>query len=132
MLTMILGGLWHGAAWTFVLWGYLPGVLLVGHRLARAPGSSASTRRPDRPRLLEGPADRRHVPHGLPRLADLPREFGRAGRRDAPGDRSPAGDPRGGLPRPGHGPIIPLLMVQFAQYLAKDLDVILRTPWYVR
>ena len=29
MLTMILGGLWHGAAWTFVLWGAYNGVGLV-------------------------------------------------------------------------------------------------------
>src|SRR5580698_6296703 len=26
MITMILGGLWHGAAWTFVVWGALHGV----------------------------------------------------------------------------------------------------------
>ena len=25
MITMVLGGLWHGAAWTFVIWGALPG-----------------------------------------------------------------------------------------------------------
>jgi len=29
MLTMVLGGLWHGAAWTYVLWGTLHGVLLI-------------------------------------------------------------------------------------------------------
>lgn len=29
MLTMLLGGLWHGAAWTFVLWGLWHGVALV-------------------------------------------------------------------------------------------------------
>jgi alginate O-acetyltransferase complex protein AlgI len=29
MLTMVLGGLWHGAAWTFVLWGALHGAGLV-------------------------------------------------------------------------------------------------------
>jgi D-alanyl-lipoteichoic acid acyltransferase DltB (MBOAT superfamily) len=29
MITMILGGLWHGAAWTFVLWGAFQGVGLV-------------------------------------------------------------------------------------------------------
>lgn len=34
MLTMILGGLWHGAAWNFVAWGFYHGLLLVGHRLA--------------------------------------------------------------------------------------------------
>ena len=33
MLTMILGGLWHGAALTFVLWGVYQGLLLVGYRL---------------------------------------------------------------------------------------------------
>lgn len=32
MLTMCLGGLWHGAAWTFVLWGLYQGLLLVLHR----------------------------------------------------------------------------------------------------
>lgn len=32
-LTMVLGGLWHGAAWTFVLWGALHGVGLIAHRL---------------------------------------------------------------------------------------------------
>jgi len=29
LLTMLLGGLWHGAGWTFVLWGLFHGVLLV-------------------------------------------------------------------------------------------------------
>ena len=29
MLTMLLGGLWHGAGWTFVLWGGLHGIFLV-------------------------------------------------------------------------------------------------------
>jgi D-alanyl-lipoteichoic acid acyltransferase DltB (MBOAT superfamily) len=29
LITMVLGGLWHGAAWTFVLWGALHGVCLV-------------------------------------------------------------------------------------------------------
>jgi alginate O-acetyltransferase complex protein AlgI len=29
MLTMVLGGLWHGAAWTFVIWGTLHGAALV-------------------------------------------------------------------------------------------------------
>ena len=28
MLTMVLGGLWHGAAWTFVVWGFLHGAAL--------------------------------------------------------------------------------------------------------
>ena len=33
MITMLLGGLWHGAGWTFVLWGGLHGLYLVIHRL---------------------------------------------------------------------------------------------------
>jgi alginate O-acetyltransferase complex protein AlgI len=32
MLTMLIGGLWHGAAWTFVFWGGYHGVLLALHR----------------------------------------------------------------------------------------------------
>ncbi|MFD0638008.1 MBOAT family O-acyltransferase [Catenulispora yoronensis] len=32
MLTMLLGGLWHGAAWTFVLWGGIHGVGLAIER----------------------------------------------------------------------------------------------------
>jgi alginate O-acetyltransferase complex protein AlgI len=32
IVTMTLGGLWHGASWTFVAWGVLHGLLLIGHR----------------------------------------------------------------------------------------------------
>jgi D-alanyl-lipoteichoic acid acyltransferase DltB (MBOAT superfamily) len=32
-LTMLLGGLWHGAAWNYVLWGAYQGALLCCHRL---------------------------------------------------------------------------------------------------
>jgi alginate O-acetyltransferase complex protein AlgI len=32
-LTMLLGGLWHGAAWHFVLWGAFHGAILVVYRL---------------------------------------------------------------------------------------------------
>src|ERR671911_473903 len=35
MLTMLLGGLWHGAAWTFVLWGGIHGAALSAERWAR-------------------------------------------------------------------------------------------------
>lgn len=33
MLTMLLGGLWHGANWTFVIWGGLHGLYLIIHKL---------------------------------------------------------------------------------------------------
>ena len=32
MLTMLLGGLWHGAGWTFILWGLYQGLLLCAYR----------------------------------------------------------------------------------------------------
>jgi D-alanyl-lipoteichoic acid acyltransferase DltB (MBOAT superfamily) len=32
-LTMLLGGIWHGAAWTFVIWGVIHGTALVLERL---------------------------------------------------------------------------------------------------
>jgi alginate O-acetyltransferase complex protein AlgI len=33
VLTMLLCGLWHGAAWTFILWGAMHAVMLVGERV---------------------------------------------------------------------------------------------------
>ncbi len=41
MLTMLLGGLWHGAAWTFVVWGGLHGVYLAVERWVRERFSGA-------------------------------------------------------------------------------------------
>ena len=38
LLTMILGGLWHGAAWSFLVWGTLHGLLLA---LERARGKQS-------------------------------------------------------------------------------------------
>ncbi|MDB4912943.1 MAG: hypothetical protein JWM95_587 [Gemmatimonadetes bacterium] len=32
LLTMLIGGLWHGASWTFVIWGAYHGLLLAAHR----------------------------------------------------------------------------------------------------
>jgi alginate O-acetyltransferase complex protein AlgI len=34
-MTMLLGGLWHGAAWNFVIWGAYHGAALILHRLCR-------------------------------------------------------------------------------------------------
>ena len=49
LITMTLGGLWHGAAWTFVVWGVLHGLLLIGHRAFR----DWSERRPSWAALLQ-------------------------------------------------------------------------------
>jgi alginate O-acetyltransferase complex protein AlgI len=47
MITMVLGGLWHGASWNFVVWGALHGVALAvtrGWQRARAGSSEARER----------------------------------------------------------------------------------------
>jgi alginate O-acetyltransferase complex protein AlgI len=41
MLTMVLGGLWHGAAWNFVIWGFIHGTAL---SLERAVGAYRAAR----------------------------------------------------------------------------------------
>ena len=33
MITFVIGGLWHGAGWTFIFWGFLHGLALVLHRV---------------------------------------------------------------------------------------------------
>ena len=49
MLTMLLGGLWHGAAWTFVLWGAIHGLyLLVNHWFRHARGAQPAGKSPTR------------------------------------------------------------------------------------
>ena len=42
-LTMLLGGIWHGAGWTFVLWGAYHGVLLIVQRLWNNRGRALPT-----------------------------------------------------------------------------------------
>jgi D-alanyl-lipoteichoic acid acyltransferase DltB (MBOAT superfamily) len=57
-LTMLLGGLWHGAAWNFVIWGAYQGVLLGAYRIVdawrghRAAGNSWPPRWPHAPGVL--------------------------------------------------------------------------------
>lgn len=43
MATFILGGLWHGAGWTFIFWGFLHGLALSIHRLWQSLGFKIST-----------------------------------------------------------------------------------------
>lgn len=54
LITMLLGGLWHGAAWTFVVWGALHGVGLAVNRFW--------SERWARPRTSPAPLWRRAVP----------------------------------------------------------------------
>jgi D-alanyl-lipoteichoic acid acyltransferase DltB (MBOAT superfamily) len=54
MITMLLGGLWHGANWTFVAWGFYHGAILCIFRVLRIPdvvkgeGQAAALRRAGR------------------------------------------------------------------------------------
>src|SRR5262249_21767559 len=43
MLTMLLGGLWHGASWTFVAWGGLHGLYLAVERALGVRADAAPT-----------------------------------------------------------------------------------------
>ena len=43
MITMLLGGLWHGASWNFVVWGGLHGTFLAVERLIRGRSKPAPT-----------------------------------------------------------------------------------------
>jgi len=52
MLTMLLGGLWHGAAWNFVLWGGMHGAGLAAERWWTDRRGRREVRRPWLRRLL--------------------------------------------------------------------------------
>jgi D-alanyl-lipoteichoic acid acyltransferase DltB (MBOAT superfamily) len=132
MLTMILGGLWHGAAWTFILWGVYQGVLLVAHRIAEP-----LLRRFDPIDPVE-----RACWTGLRIVATFHMVclgwliFRARSLEQALGMLS-AIVHRPSIPAAANlVPVaviaVPLLVAQLIQYLAKDLNVISRTPWYVR
>ena len=72
MITMLLGGLWHGGAWTFVIWGGLHGLALIVHREWQR---RIERRAPSRPLPTLGEKHGRHGgrpskarDHGLARL----------------------------------------------------------------
>ena len=123
MLTMALGGLWHGASLTFLAWGVFHGIGLALERLVvglaallRPPGSRTRPRGAGRPArlgrrrrgpLAGAPGD---VQPGLRRVGPLPRRLPEHGGRiahplrhrlgaGAPGDGQPGGGHRR---RPGH------------------------------
>lgn len=43
-LTMLLGGIWHGAAWTFVIWGAIHGFALIVEKAVRGMASATAAR----------------------------------------------------------------------------------------
>ncbi|HRN36344.1 MAG TPA: MBOAT family O-acyltransferase [Flavobacteriales bacterium] len=46
MATMVLGGFWHGAAWSYAVWGFFHGLMLAAERLASDLGFAPGKRLP--------------------------------------------------------------------------------------
>ncbi|MBK8267967.1 MAG: MBOAT family protein [Planctomycetes bacterium] len=59
MLTMLLGGLWHGASWTFVIWGAIHGAALVVTNQFRRISATAAYPAPQSPirQIAKSPND---------------------------------------------------------------------------
>lgn len=132
MLTMVLGGLWHGAAWTFVLWGFYQGLILILHRLAEPWLARVQPR--DAVDSACWKALRIFVTFHLIclgwllfRAESLDQAFGMLG-----AIVSQPAIPPSAVFMPLLVLILPLLAYQVAQYVSRDLDVVARTPWYVR
>jgi alginate O-acetyltransferase complex protein AlgI len=132
MLTMIIGGLWHGARWTFVVWGFYQGAILVGHRLAQPwldrvqPAETVDRACWKALRIIVTfhlicvgwlifRAD--SVTQVVGMLTTIATNFA---------------IPPSAYILPVAVVVLPLLAVQYAQYVTNDLNVIFRTPWYVR
>ena len=106
MITMVLGGLWHGAAWTFVAWGAIHGIgQVVGHIRRSRPGGRGTGPRARRSGPDLGPAAR-HLPHRVPGLDLLPRRLhlDRA-------HHDPAGSSRPGARAPLVTPLVVITVV---------------------
>jgi alginate O-acetyltransferase complex protein AlgI len=132
MLTMILGGLWHGAAWTFVIWGLYQGLLLVSHRLAS----------PWLERIQPTDPIDRACWTGLRIVVTFHLVcFGWLIFRSQSLDQiagmlaaivhRPA-IPAGAYLIPVAITIIPFWLFEFLQYVGDDFHLIARAPWYVR
>ena len=129
LVTMLLAGLWHGAAWTFVVWGGFHGVLLILHRLCLPVLERI------RPRLLAARAAWRGlrvlvtfhlIAAGLLvfRAESLAQAAGLLG--------SPIAVPGMGLATGWIAPLAlllaPLLLMEVAQAAARNPEVALRWP----
>jgi D-alanyl-lipoteichoic acid acyltransferase DltB (MBOAT superfamily) len=87
MITMVLGGLWHGAGWTFVFWGFLYGAaLIVEHARVDKRKQLAlvvQRQRRDLAAAFEGLADAAPLPEGpgattaRPATSEPPLEYDR-------------------------------------------------------
>ncbi len=108
MLTMLLGGLWHGAAWNFVLWGGYQGALLVGHGVltGRRP---ASARQRDADVPAAGLSSDTGRPVAAPATRDRPSAASHLPKTPLPRDAAPR--PGGWLGVLTHGGSVLLFLV---------------------
>ncbi len=56
LVTMLLGGLWHGASWNFLIWGFLHGIYLAVHRFFTSLKPIANVMEFAKPAYLRVPA----------------------------------------------------------------------------
>jgi alginate O-acetyltransferase complex protein AlgI len=129
---MVIGGLWHGAAWTFVVWGAYQGLLLIGHRMLQPRLNRYQPT--DRVEAACWTGLRMFVTFHLVCLGWL---FFRAeSMTQALGMLNAVVSnftiPASATMLPILVCIVPLLLYQYVQYVTKDLDIISRTPWYLR
>ena len=132
MLTMVIGGLWHGAAWTFVLWGAYQGIILIGHRLAKPLLARIHPTEPIDAACWAGVrmfATFHMVCFGwlifrAKSIAQLTGMLGAIAHRSA--------IPASSFLLPVALLVLPLLVYQAIQYRSRDLDVVFKAPWYVR
>ena len=101
MITMVLGGLWHGAGWTFIFWGFLyGGALIVEH--ARVDKRKQRARVVQRQRM-----DLAAAFDGIAEAAPLPEGPGAAPLGPAVAPARPAAPPLEYDRRPWHGAVWP-------------------------
>ncbi len=103
-LTMLLGGLWHGAGWTFVVWGALHGFyLVVNHAFAALRGGAGLGPAGQHARGQAG-GRRADLPGGGGGLGLLPGADGVGGQPAAGGDGGRRGHRVAGQGRGAAGP----------------------------
>jgi len=132
MLTMVIGGLWHGSRWTYILWGFYQGAILIGHRLARPLLNRIRPTDPVDRACWTGL--RMVVTFHLVCLGWLifaSTSIGQVvGMLSAIVNRPAI--PASSYILPVYLAIIPLLIVELFQYFGDDHEIVLRAPWYVR
>ena len=98
LLTMVIGGLWHGAGWTFLVWGALHGCSLVWEHAARGPPPAPRAAGGRIKRLAAGGAAFPGLPVDQHHLGVLPRDLALGGvRRAVAGIRGLGAGPGGDL-----------------------------------